>query len=40
MLSSSENKILIKLINKKDAPQLIKEWVLHYRVNPKLEFIC
>ncbi|WP_144733463.1 hypothetical protein [Acinetobacter oleivorans] len=40
MLSSSENKILIKLINKEDAPQLIKEWVLHYRVNPKLEFIC
>lgn len=40
MLSSSENKILIKLLNEEDAPQLIKEWVSHYRVNPKLEFIC
>ncbi|MDS7930477.1 hypothetical protein RMB13_13555 [Acinetobacter sp. V102_4] len=40
ILSSSENKISIKLVNKEDTPQLIKEWFSHYRINPKLEFIC
>jgi len=40
VLSSSGNKLSMKLINKEDSPQLIKEWVLNYRLNPTLEFIC
>ncbi|MEQ1066159.1 hypothetical protein ABLB96_08045 [Acinetobacter sp. XH1741] len=40
ILSSGENKISIKIINKEDSPQLIREWVSKYKLNPSLEFIC